>query len=227
MGEFICLLIGPYGSGKTTVGRMLADFLSITFIDIDKEVENLSGKNIVKLFKENGSEQIAQIEQKILNDLVRKKNFILAVSVNSIDTCAKNSLININKKNKLNLNTTLDASSNENSENFDNSDNSRLIGLTNNSDNSRIIGLTNNKVKNRVVYLAANPTNQYIRSMLSSNPSPILLTLENKLQYLTELTKKMEPIYNSMADFIVNTDNYLVEEVVNKIIDYLYCSAYS
>jgi shikimate kinase len=215
MGEFICLLIGPYGSGKTTVGRMLADFLSITFIDIDKEVENLSGKNIVELFKENGYEKIAQIEQKILNDLVRKKNFILAVSVNSIDTCAKNSLININKKNKLNLNTTLDASSNENSENFDNSDNSRLIGLT------------NNKVKNRVVYLAANPTNQYIRSMLSSKPSPILLTLENKLQYLTELTKKMEPIYNSMADFIVNTDNYLVEEVVNKIIDYLYCSAYS
>ena len=46
MSNLTCFLIGPNGSGKTTVGRMLANFLSLKFIDSDLEIENLIGEKI-------------------------------------------------------------------------------------------------------------------------------------------------------------------------------------
>ncbi len=81
-------------------------------------------------------------------------------------------------------------------------------------------------MRGKIIYLAANPINQYTRIMLSGKQPPFLLIVDNKLQYLMELMKTMEPLYSKIADFVVATDNCGVEEVVNKIIDYLHCRAY-
>ena len=78
-------------------------------------------------------------------------------------------------------------------------------------------------IRGQTIYLAANPINQYIRVMLSGRQSPRLLAANDKLQYLTDIAKIMEPLYHSIADFVVDTDNCGIEEVVNKIIDYLHC----
>ena len=74
MSELTCFLIGPNGSGKTTVGRMLANFLSLKFVDSDLEIENLSGKKIINIWQEKGIEAFSQFEDTILNTLTAKKN---------------------------------------------------------------------------------------------------------------------------------------------------------
>ena len=81
-------------------------------------------------------------------------------------------------------------------------------------------------MRGQTIYLAANPINQYTRVMLSGRQSPYLLAANNKLQYLIDCTKDMDPLYSSIADFVVTTDNCGIEEVVNKIIDYLHCRTY-
>ena len=39
-------LVGPMGSGKTTIGRTLAEILNLKFFDLDSEIEKRSGANI-------------------------------------------------------------------------------------------------------------------------------------------------------------------------------------
>ena len=48
-------LIGLPGSGKSTLGRMLADRLNLPFIDIDEEIERTTGRTIAALFEEGES----------------------------------------------------------------------------------------------------------------------------------------------------------------------------
>ena len=175
MFELSCFLIGPSGAGKTTVGRMLANFLSLKFADSDLEIELVTGKNIVNLWQEKGKEEFQKLETTLLDTLTAKKNIILSTNTYSV------------------LQT----------------ENRNLFGL-----------------RGKTIYLAANPINQYTRIMLSDRQSPLLLAASNKLQYLMDLAKTMEPLYSSIADLVVVTDNCGVEEVVNKIIDYLHCRAY-
>ncbi len=49
-------LVGFMGSGKSTVGRRLAERLSMPFVDLDDEIERTSGKTIRALFEQSGEE---------------------------------------------------------------------------------------------------------------------------------------------------------------------------
>lgn len=175
MSNLTCFLIGPNGSGKTTVGRMLANFLSLKFIDSDLEIENLIGEKINDFLATKGILAFSKLENIIIKTFSNQKNVIFSIGVNSIN--------NLDNRNFLNL-------------------------------------------KGKIIYLSTNPVNQYTRSMLSNRNSAILSTVNNKLMYLIELAKTMEPLYNSIADLVISTDNCSVEDVVNKIIDYLYCGVY-
>ena len=48
------VLIGPMGSGKTTVGRRLAEVLEIDFYDADYEIINKTGVSIDHIFDIEG-----------------------------------------------------------------------------------------------------------------------------------------------------------------------------
>ncbi len=54
------------GSGKTTVGRLVADRLDRRFVDSDAEVEERFGKNGRGLAEEHGVEWLHQVEAEIL-----------------------------------------------------------------------------------------------------------------------------------------------------------------
>jgi shikimate kinase len=62
-------LIGYRGSGKTTVGRRLADRWSLPFTDSDEWIERQSGKSIRSIFAEDGEEAFRTLEEQAIEQL--------------------------------------------------------------------------------------------------------------------------------------------------------------
>ena len=68
----IITLTGFMGSGKTTVGKVLADFLGCPFMDLDDLVEKKAGKSIPEIFAQDGEATVRQLEARILRQTVEK-----------------------------------------------------------------------------------------------------------------------------------------------------------
>lgn len=66
-------LTGCMGSGKTTVGSIVAKKLGRPFIDLDKLIEKRAGMSINKIFKERGEEGFRKLETEVLKDLPHSK----------------------------------------------------------------------------------------------------------------------------------------------------------
>lgn len=71
-------LVGPMGAGKTTIGRQLARELKKEFVDSDQEIEERSGANISWIFDVEGEPGFRKREKKVLEELTRRKNIVLA-----------------------------------------------------------------------------------------------------------------------------------------------------
>lgn len=67
----IFYLIGMMGSGKTSVGKLLANKLQFSNIDIDKEIEKDEKLSIKEIFEKKGENYFREIENKYL---LRKRN---------------------------------------------------------------------------------------------------------------------------------------------------------
>ena len=72
------VLVGPMGSGKTTVGRRLAYVLNLDFFDTDHEIISKTGVTIDHIFDIEGEEGFRKRESKILENLCQMSNIILA-----------------------------------------------------------------------------------------------------------------------------------------------------
>ena len=62
-------LIGMMGTGKTTVGKLLAQELGYRFFDTDELIETVAGKAITDIFAEEGEENFRDLESKVLNEV--------------------------------------------------------------------------------------------------------------------------------------------------------------
>lgn len=72
------ILIGMMGSGKTTMGRMLAKHLGKTFVDSDEEIQHRTGVTITHIFDVEGEAGFRQREASVVADLVNRDNLVLA-----------------------------------------------------------------------------------------------------------------------------------------------------
>jgi shikimate kinase len=63
-------LTGFMGSGKNTVGRILASQLGWPFRDLDSDIETAAGKSISSIFEEDGEEKFRQLETQALHRVV-------------------------------------------------------------------------------------------------------------------------------------------------------------
>ena len=71
-------LIGPMGVGKTTIGRLLAGLLGVSFYDSDREIEASTGADISWIFDVEGEEGFRLRETKMIDILSSKKGIVLA-----------------------------------------------------------------------------------------------------------------------------------------------------
>jgi shikimate kinase len=62
-------LIGMMGSGKTTVGQLLATALNYRFFDTDAVIEQVTGLSIRELFAQSGEAEFRQLESQVLAEL--------------------------------------------------------------------------------------------------------------------------------------------------------------
>lgn len=72
------ILIGLMGSGKTTVGKLLAKQLHKTFVDCDEEIQRRTGVTIPHIFDVEGEAGFRQRETAALEELVQRSDIVLA-----------------------------------------------------------------------------------------------------------------------------------------------------
>jgi len=71
-------LIGFMGTGKTAVGRVLADKLGKEFIEMDSLVEQKAGKIIPQIFRQEGEIAFREFEIEVTKEVAGKKNTVIA-----------------------------------------------------------------------------------------------------------------------------------------------------
>ena len=71
-------IVGPMGSGKSTVGKIISSELFLTFYDTDEEIETRTGASIDWIFDLEGEEGFRKRESKILEDMVYKNSIVLS-----------------------------------------------------------------------------------------------------------------------------------------------------
>ncbi len=75
--EKICM-IGMPGSGKSTIGRSLSDYLKFDFYDTDEQIEIESQSKIKDIFYGEGEEHFRKLERSILKKLILKKKIVVS-----------------------------------------------------------------------------------------------------------------------------------------------------
>ncbi|MEI6249684.1 MAG: shikimate kinase [Actinomycetes bacterium] len=91
------VLIGPPGSGKSTVGRLLAHRVDTPFVDTDVLIATDAGKSISDIFVDDGEPAFRAIERRIVLDALRSSEGVLALGGGAIldsDVCAAIKLFN-------------------------------------------------------------------------------------------------------------------------------------
>ena len=72
------ILIGPMGSGKTTVGKQLAKRTRMDFVDSDHMIEERCGVSISTIFDIEGEDGFRKRETKMLSELCDRNGVVLA-----------------------------------------------------------------------------------------------------------------------------------------------------
>tara|TARA_B100000787_G_scaffold125422_1_gene94652 strand:+ start:277 stop:792 length:516 start_codon:yes stop_codon:yes gene_type:complete len=78
------ILVGPMGSGKTTVGRKLSESLNINFFDSDSEIIDNTGVSIDHIFDVEGEKGFRARESEALKKLCIMPNIVLATGGGSV-----------------------------------------------------------------------------------------------------------------------------------------------
>jgi shikimate kinase len=71
-------IIGFMGSGKTTVGKILAERLGFLFFDLDNLIELSEERTIKDIFKESGEDYFRDIESDIVRRIINNKKCVFA-----------------------------------------------------------------------------------------------------------------------------------------------------
>jgi shikimate kinase len=158
-------LIGPMGSGKTTIGRQLAVLLKKHFIDADHEIENRTGVSIPTIFDIEGEAGFRNREATVIDDLSRGRDLVLATGGGAV----------LKEENRVAL-----------------------------------------KTRGMVVYLKADTATLFERTRRDRN-RPLLQT-DDPRGKIEQLLREREPLYESLADVVVETGQRPPASVAREIV---------
>ncbi|HVK91624.1 MAG TPA: shikimate kinase [Mycoplana sp.] len=71
LGSRNLVLIGLMGAGKSAIGRLVAQALSVPFIDSDHEIERVSRMSVSDLFARYGEDEFRALEARVMKRLLR------------------------------------------------------------------------------------------------------------------------------------------------------------
>jgi shikimate kinase len=71
-------LIGFMGTGKTSVGRLVAEILKFDFLDTDDLIEKCTGRSISDIFSKDGEPAFRALEKKVVEELANKNKTVIA-----------------------------------------------------------------------------------------------------------------------------------------------------
>jgi shikimate kinase len=71
-------LVGFMGTGKTTIGKMIAETLRFTFVDTDEMIEARTGKTIAQIFASEGEPKFRELERVVVDELADRKKCIIS-----------------------------------------------------------------------------------------------------------------------------------------------------
>ncbi len=74
------VMVGLMGAGKTSIGRALARYLGIPFVDSDKEIEKAAGCSVVDIFSLYGEKEFRRVEEKVIERLLETPPLVKVIS---------------------------------------------------------------------------------------------------------------------------------------------------
>ncbi|MER6424962.1 shikimate kinase [Streptomyces sp. NPDC001137] len=75
----IAVLVGLPGSGKSTVGRLLAELVEVGFRDTDEDIERAAGQSIAEIFAEYGEPRFRELEKAAVRTALAEHEGVLAL----------------------------------------------------------------------------------------------------------------------------------------------------
>ncbi len=72
------ILIGFMGTGKTSLGKLLATKLGRGFIDLDQKIEQDANMTIPEIFELHGEKYFRELEKSAVRETCEKKNLVIA-----------------------------------------------------------------------------------------------------------------------------------------------------
>jgi shikimate kinase len=73
------VVIGPPGAGKSTVGRLVAQRLGVSFVDTDEVVETRAGRTIPEIFVEDGEPTFRDLERAAVVDVLDSADGVVSL----------------------------------------------------------------------------------------------------------------------------------------------------
>lgn len=159
------VLVGPMGSGKTSVGRRLACVLKRDFFDSDFEIVARTGVAIDHIFDVEGEEGFRQREINMLSELCEIPNIVIATGG----------------------------------------------GIIIKPENRELL-----KRDSFVVYLSSS-VKQLVSRTARSKSRPLLEKSTNREKTIRELVEKREPLYQEVADVVIDTTGKKLYAIINEI----------
>ena len=87
------VLTGMSGSGKSTVGKFLAESLNIKLIDIDEQIVLNENKSINKIFEQNGEQYFRNIEAETIKKNFNREDLIISLGGGAFENIQTRNLL--------------------------------------------------------------------------------------------------------------------------------------
>ena len=73
------VFLGMMGSGKSSIGSLVAKKLGLDFVDVDKEIEKELGLSISKIFETKGEDYFRKFEEKITLKVLKTNSTVISL----------------------------------------------------------------------------------------------------------------------------------------------------